>query len=1004
MEHQLTILIIEHDTQHLTETLNLLSQTGYATLSAFTGEAGLALAKTVSPEVLLLCDDPPDMPLREICCAIRADARLGDLSIVLFCSSNISEDALCELEPYLDHLLFRAAPACILRAQLQSLRRTEMKQAALRVNQERLLLAIDAVNEGIWDLNNERAAPQLFWNPQYYRILGYEPGELAPSIEQWKDLLHPDDRAAAEQKFLACLEPGQDEYEYEARFQTATREWRWINIKGRVVKRDAEGKVLRMIGTHTDITARKQAEESLRYNEEQYYLLFNGMLEGFALHEIICDADGAPIDYRFLAINGAFETLTGLRREQLIGKTVREVMPATEPVWIKRYGHVALSGEAMQFEEYSAVLQKYYEVRAYSQERGKFAVVFHDVTERKQIESALRKGEERFQMFMRNFPGLAYIKDADSRVIFANQGFLTYLGLHPLDMFGKTNAELFPPEFAAKITADDRCVLESGQNHVIEEMFGGHIWRTCKFAIPQHKEPALLGGFTIDITEQKESEKLLADSEKKFAAAFRLNPEPTAITVIPTGEILDINRAYEQWSGYSRNELLGRTTLSLNLWVDTSERQRVISRLSANSVVEGMPVKVRLKNGNIRDVLFSAAIVPLEEQQILLTVAHDITQIRQTEQALRESEQRLSFALEGTSDALWDWDVRTGKTYFSPRYYTMLGYDPDEFPADYDHWRKHLHPDDLFPIEEALAAHFSGDAPGFAIEFRMKTKQGGWRWILGRGKVVERDAGGRAIRMTGTHTDITERKQAEAEIRRLNAELEQRVQQRTAALEAVNKELQAFAYVVSHDLKTPLRGISQIAYWLSNDYASLFDAEGRELIELMIARVKRMDSLIDGILAYSRIGRVEGASEPVNLSEVIQEALQLLTLPQQITIAVETKLPTVMGDAVRLTQVFENLLSNAIKFMDKPEGHIRIGCVSDGDFWKCYVADNGPGIDPKYHERIFRIFQTLAPRDDHENTGVGLALTQKIIEFYRGNIWVESEPGEGSTFFFTLPK
>ena len=269
---------------------------------------------------------------------------------------------------------------------------------------------------------------------------------------------------------------------------------------------------------------------------------------------------------------------------------------------------------------------------------------------------------------------------------------------------------------------------------------------------------------------------------------------------------------------------------------------------------------------------------------------------------------------------------------------------------------------------------------------------------------MERDAHGHAIRMTGTHTDITERKQTEAEIRRLNAELEARVQQRTAALEAANKELQAFAYVVSHDLKTPLRGISQIAYWLSNDYANLFDAEGQELIELMIARVKRMDSLIDGILAYSRIGRVESASEPVSLSEVVQEALELLTLPADISITIETELPTVIGDIVRLTQVFENLLSNAIKFMDKPAGRIRIGCVSDGDFWKCYVADNGPGIDSKYHERIFRIFQTLAPRDVHESTGIGLTLAQKIIEFCGGKIWVESEIGKGSTFFFTLPK
>jgi len=1004
MTEPLTMLVIEHDTPGLSETLDSLRRAGHLILCVSTGEAGLELAKTAAVTLLLIGETPAGMTVQDLCRQFRADALLCEMCIAVLCPSEIGEEKLRDFEPLAVHILLDSTPPPLLCAQIQGLLRTSAAQATLREEQERLLLAIDAVNEGIWDVNYEHDAPQLFWNPQYYRMLGYEPGELTPSIETWNTLLHPEDRPLAQQKFLECLEGSQNEYAHEARFHAKTGEWKWIEVKGRVVKRDAQGQLLRMIGTHTDITTRKQAEESLRYNEAQYYLLFNGMLEGFALHEILCDADGVPVDYRFLAVNAAFETLTGLRKEDLLGKTVREIMPATESLWIERYGRVALSGEPMQFEEYSASLQKYYEVRAYSQERGKFAVVFHDVTARKQIEDALRKSEERFRMFMCNFPGLAYIKDADLRVIFANQGFSTYLGINPANMFGKINGELFPPDFAAEITADDRHVLDSGQNHMIEETFAGRIWRTYKFAIPQQHEPALLGGFTIDITEQKESEKLLADSEKKFAATFKLNPEPTAMTVIPTGEILEVNRAFEQWSGYSRDALIGRTTVELNLWVIPSERQQMLAQLKADSIVEGMPVKVRLKHGDIRDVLFSAAIVPLEEQQILLTVAHDITHIRQTEQALRESGQRLSFALEGTSDALWDWDVQTGKTYFSPRYYTMLGYEPDEFPSDYDHWREHLHPDDLRRTEDALVAHFSGDAPGYAIEFRMKAKQGGWRWILGRGKVMERDAHGHAIRMTGTHTDITERKQTEAEIRRLNAELEARVQQRTAALEAANKELQAFAYVVSHDLKTPLRGISQIAYWLSNDYANSFDADGQELIALMIARVKRMDSLIDGILTYSRIGRVESASIPVNLSDAVQEALELLAPPPQIAIVIETALPTVIGDAVRFTQVFENLLSNAIKFMDKPEGRIRIGCVSDGDVWKCYVADNGPGIDPKYHERIFRIFQTLAPRDDHESTGIGLALTQKIIEFYGGRIWVESEPGTGSTFFFTLPK
>jgi PAS domain S-box-containing protein len=259
--------------------------------------------------------------------------------------------------------------------------------------------------------------------------------------------------------------------------------------------------------------------------------------------------------------------------------------------------------------------------------------------------------------------------------------------------------------------------------------------------------------------------------------------------------------------------------------------------------------------------------------------------------------------------------------------------------------------------------------------------------------------------MATTHIgEVLARIKAETALQALNAELEQRVKQRTAAFEAANRELKDFAYVVSHDLKAPLRGISRLANWLSTDYADVIDDEGREMAALLINRVKRMDNLIEGILRYSRIGRLEESPEVIDLNALVNEALDLLNPPENITIRLDPDFPTIVAERTRMFQVFQNLIGNAIKFMGKPHGEIRVQCEDNGSSWMFKITDNGPGIEERFQERIFQIFQTLHPRDEVESTGIGLALVKKIVELHGGTIGVESEFGKGATFWFTFPK
>jgi signal transduction histidine kinase len=241
--------------------------------------------------------------------------------------------------------------------------------------------------------------------------------------------------------------------------------------------------------------------------------------------------------------------------------------------------------------------------------------------------------------------------------------------------------------------------------------------------------------------------------------------------------------------------------------------------------------------------------------------------------------------------------------------------------------------------------------------------------------------------------------------------LEERNESMVNELVTANRELSEFAYVVSHDLKAPLRAISSLANWLLADSGPQLGEEGRAQLGLIASRVKRLAGMIDAILAYSRAGRSNDQRMPVALEPLVRNTIDLLAPPAHVRIEIADPLPELRIQAVQIQQVFQNLLSNAIDFMDKPQGRVVIGCrrepaggeLAGVEVWHFSVADNGRGIEERHFERIFHLFQTLAARDEMERTGVGLALVKKIVEIESGRLWVESTPGVGTTFHFTLP-
>jgi light-regulated signal transduction histidine kinase (bacteriophytochrome) len=220
----------------------------------------------------------------------------------------------------------------------------------------------------------------------------------------------------------------------------------------------------------------------------------------------------------------------------------------------------------------------------------------------------------------------------------------------------------------------------------------------------------------------------------------------------------------------------------------------------------------------------------------------------------------------------------------------------------------------------------------------------------------------------------------------------------------VNKELKEFVSIVLHDLKGPLRGIKAIANWILSDCADKLSDQANKQMNLLLESVVRMYNLIDGALQYSRIGPADGKRIQVNLNNFVPEIIDMVVPPENITVTIENELPVIECEEVHIMQVFQNLLGNAIKYMNKPQGWIKIGCVEHDGFWKFSVADNGPGIEKKHFEKIFKIFQTFPSSSYFAGSGIGLTVVKKIVELYEGKIWVESQVGEGSCFIFTLPK
>jgi PAS domain S-box-containing protein len=977
----------------------------------------------------------------------------------------------------------------------------------LQESEERLRLALEAGEMGVWELDVQTEdSPNR--SPEHDRIFGYEEPLDEWDFETFLNHVHPDDRQEVKQCFERASETGA--WDVECRITRADGEERAISVQGEFYS-DDEGEPERAVGVVQDVTERKRNEQALTESERRYHSLAENFptggvgvfdddlrytfvtgtmwddiepdaadLEGETIYDALPpetaadvepvfrgalagesgsvvsqfggrtyriwatplrDADGnvtggqsfalditdqrererelaeSERRYRTLAENfpngavglvdenlryqtiGGSPTDTGdVTVEKAEGSYVEDVLPdSLAEELVPRY-EAALDGESSSFEFERDGRIFHFRIEPVRNDDGEVSVALgmsQDITERREYENRLAESERRYRTLVENFPnGSVALFNENLKYTAVGGQLLDTLDMEPESRVGRTISEIHPEPLVEEIEPHFRAALAGGSSAFEVEFQGRHL--SAQTLPVESADGEIDGGMVVvqDVTDQREYERELQRKERRYQAVFE-DPNILVGLLEPDGSVLGINQTAMEYIEADLDAVRGEPFWETPWWGEGDGIQADVrewtERAAAGEYVDFEADLTRpdgeryTLDGYFRPVTDEAG-----EVASIIVSQRDITERRKRERELQESRKQLRAMVDVLPVAVFvadadgeivEWN-KAGEEIWGGE---VAKVESVEEYVEYEAWWVDTG-ERLEPDEWALARVLEGEEVTDPDKIRIKGFDGEYRTVLNHGMPVL-DADGEVSRAVVTLVDITEREEYQRK------------------LEESNERLEQFAYAASHDLQEPLRMVSSYLQLLEDRYAEDLDAEAEEFIEFAVDGADRMREMIGALLEYSRVEAEGDPLEPTDLESVVDHALDDLQVRIEETDATVAlgSLPTVAGDDNQLRQVFQNLVKNALDYSGDEPPRVEVTAERHGDEWVVSVEDEGIGIDPDDADRVFGVFERLHSQDEHSGTGIGLALCERIVERHGGDIWVDSEPGTGATFSFTLP-
>ncbi|QLK25872.1 PAS domain S-box protein [Natrinema zhouii] len=797
-------------------------------------------------------------------------------------------------------------------------------------------------------------------------------------------------RFAEPDSFAATVLSAYDDGRYVDRFECrvtgdgGNREERWLRYQSKPIESGefAGGRV----EFYYDITDQKQSEADLQENKEAFQSLVDAV-EEYAIFRL--DADGHVLTW-----NRGARNLKGYDHEEIIGEHFSTFYTEADRAANvpERNLEIALENGSVEDEGWRVRSdgKRFWAnvtitpIRDDDGTLQGYLKVTRDMTDRWEREQEL---ESELQRILGRISDAFYAVDDEFRFTHVNERAAELLQHSEEELLGEQLWEVFPDLRDLDEVWDAFHTALETQEPTSYELY----YDTLDFRVEANLYPSETGisVYFRDVTERRERERELEQTERRFEAIFE-DPNILVGLLEPDGTVLDINGTAMEYIDADLEDVIGEPMWETPWWDEGDQVQRDVREWTERAAAgEYVNFETDLTRPNGEWYTLSGVFRPVTNDEgdvvSIFVSDRDITERKKRERELEESEQRYRTLAEHFPNGvvtLFDHDLT---------YTLVAGQGFDKIPVDPADAEGEQF-DDVWPTETsdalrpALQAALEGEERSVELEYA------GREWVIYTVPIT--DTRGDVFAGVSMAYDITERK-----------EYQRKLEETVDRLEESNKRLEQFAYAASHDLQEPLRMVSSYLQLIESRYADALDEDGEEFLQFAVDGADRMRDMIEGLLAYSRVETQGDPLEPVDLDSVLESVLADLRLQIEETDAeLETDtLPRVEGDASQLRQVIQNLLSNALEYSGDSSPRISVDAERRGREWVISVSDEGIGIDPDDQDRVFEVFQRLHSREEYSGTGIGLALCQRIIERHGGEIWVDSDPGEGATFSFTLP-